>query len=242
VRITHYETAFTRIEIGGVTVVTDPVLDAPGQHHHFGGGMTATKHSTPPSFEDIGRYDVVLVSHDQHADNLDASGRAILRDASLIVTTPTAARRLDGSAVGLAPFATISIGDLRITATPARHGPPLSLPIVGPVIGFVLGDAVYVTGDTVMFGGVREVAARFPHVEVVVAHLGAASYGPLRFTMNAKEAVELARLFPRAKIVPVHYDGWTHFKQGKADVVAAFARAGLADRVVWLERGVPCEL
>jgi L-ascorbate metabolism protein UlaG (beta-lactamase superfamily) len=239
VRITHYDTAFTRIEVGGVTVVTDPVLDAPGQHHHFGGGMRSTKSSRPPAFDAIGRFDAVLVSHDQHADNLDAAGRAILRDASMVISTTTAARRLDGTAVGLAPFAMIDVGDLRITATPARHGPPLSLPIVGPVIGFVLGASIYITGDTVMFAGVREVAARFTQIEVVVAHLGAASYGPLRFTMNAKEAVELARLFPHAKIVPVHYDGWTHFKQGKAEVVAAFARAGLTDRLVWLERGVP---
>src|SRR5207253_10132744 len=108
---------------------------------------------------------------------------------------------------------------VRVTATPARHGPPLSTPIVGDVIGFVLehrAGALYVTGDTVMYSGVRAVAERFPKVSVIVAHLGAASYGPLRFTMNAKEAVDLAGLFPDAKIVPVHYEGWSHFKQSRA--------------------------
>ena len=239
--VTHYETAFTRIEEGGVALVTDPVLDAPGGHHHFGGGMTSTKTSTPPAREAIGRCDAVLVTHDQHADNLDAAGRAILRDAPKVITTAAAAKRLGANAVALAPFATTDVGGLRITATPARHGPPLSLPIVGPVIGFVLGDSIYITGDTVMFSGVREVAARFPAIRVVIAHLGAASYGPLRFTMNAREAVELARLFPAAKIAPVHYDGWTHFKEGKAEVAAAFAAAGI-DRLVWLERGVAQEL
>jgi predicted TIM-barrel fold metal-dependent hydrolase len=89
-----------------------------------------------------------------------------------------------------------------------------------------------------MFSGVRAVAERFQKVNVVVAHLGAASYGPLRFTMNAREAVELARLFPDAMIVPVHYEGWSHFKEGRAQVDAAFTAAGLAERLVWLERGV----
>jgi L-ascorbate metabolism protein UlaG (beta-lactamase superfamily) len=148
--------------------------------------------------------------------------------------------------IGLLPFASLPVdgpGDasVRVTATPARHGPPLSRSFVGDVVGFVLehaGGALYVTGDTVMFSGVRAVAERFQKVNVVVAHLGAASYGPLRFTMNAREAVELARLFPDAMIVPVHYEGWSHFKEGRAQVDAAFTAAGLAERLVWLERGV----
>jgi L-ascorbate metabolism protein UlaG (beta-lactamase superfamily) len=134
---------------------------------------------------------------------------------------------------------------VRVTATPARHGPPLSGAFVGDVIGFVIehaGGAVYVTGDTVFFGGVRAVAQRFPRVSLVVAHVGAAGYGPLRFTMHAKDAVALAEAFPDAKVVPVHHEGWTHFKEGRANVDAAFAAAGLSDRLVWLERGVPREV
>jgi L-ascorbate metabolism protein UlaG (beta-lactamase superfamily) len=245
-KLTYFETAFTSIEVDGVTFVTDPVLGPAGVLHHFGGGMKSTKQTAPMDAAVIGRYDAILLSHDQHGDNLDDEGRALFSDAPKVITTTAGARRIGGRVIGLAPFASLPVdgpndASVRVTATPARHGPPLSGPIVGDVIGFVLehaGGALYVTGDTVMYSGVRAVAERFPKVNVVLAHLGAASYGPLRFTMNAKEGVALARLFPEATIVPVHYDGWTHFKEGRSHVEAAFAAAGLAERLLWLERGV----
>ena len=36
---------------------------------------------------DIGSVDVVLLTHDHHADNLDASGRALLPAARVVITT-----------------------------------------------------------------------------------------------------------------------------------------------------------
>ena len=245
-RVTYFETAFTSIEVDGVTFVTDPVLGPEGAVHPFGGGMKGIKKTQPMDSGVIGRYDAILLSHDQHGDNLDAEGRALFAGAPKVITTSAAAKRIGGRVIGLAPFASLPVdgpedASVRVTATPARHGPPLSTPLVGDVVGFVVehaNGALYVTGDTVMYSGVRAVAEKFPKVNVVIAHLGAASYGPLRFTMNAKEAVELARLFRDATIVPVHYDGWSHFKEGRADVAAAFAAAGLAERLVWLERGV----
>ena len=38
--------------------------------------------------------DVVLLSHDHHADNLDDPGRALLPDVPTVVTTRSGARRL----------------------------------------------------------------------------------------------------------------------------------------------------
>ena len=64
-----------------------------------------------------------------------------------------------------------------MTATPCRHGPPLSRPIVGDVIGFALrwdgqrNGVVWVSGDSVLYNGVREVADRLD-VDVAILHLG----------------------------------------------------------------------
>jgi L-ascorbate metabolism protein UlaG (beta-lactamase superfamily) len=245
-KITYFETAFTSIEVDGVTLITDPVLGPAGAVHEFGGGMKGKKATQPMDSAVIGKYDAILLSHDQHGDNLDDEGRALFADAPKVITTTAAAKRIGGRVIGLAPFASLPVdaangASVRVTATPARHGPPLSTPVVGDVIGFVVehaAGALYVTGDTVMYSGVRVVADKFPKVNVVLAHLGAASYGPLRFTMNAKEAVELAQLFRDATIVPIHYDGWSHFKEGRAQVEAAFSTAGMNDRLVWLERGL----
>jgi L-ascorbate metabolism protein UlaG (beta-lactamase superfamily) len=250
VRITYFDTAFTRIEVDGVALITDPVLGPEGSSAAFGWGMKSRKTSPPVEPIAIGGFDAILLSHDQHADNLDDDARGLFEGAPKVITTTSAARRIGGRVIGLSPFSSMPVdgaggASVRVTATPARHGPPLSQSFVGDVIGFAIehsAGVLYVTGDTVLYGGVAEVASRFPVVNVVVAHLGAAAYGPLRFTMNAKEAVALARAFPDAKIVPVHYEGWTHFSQTREHVDAAFASAGMGDRLVWLERGVATEL
>ena len=68
---------------------------------------------------------------------------------------------------------------LTITATPARHGPAGIEPMSGDVIGFVLTfedvsmPPIYITGDTVWYDGVAEVARRF-RAGVVLLFAGAA--------------------------------------------------------------------
>ena len=253
-RLTHLGTATLLVEIGEVRLLTDPVFDPAGTKHELGFGFGSTKqYETARSAAGIGDLDAVLLSHDQHGDNLDAHGRAVMARAPVVVTTSAAARRLGGgnAVVGLAPFESTEVvkgtTKVRITGTPARHGPPLSLPFVGAVTGFVLEwegqtrGAVYITGDTVLYAGVASVAKRFD-IGVAIVHLGCASWGPLRFTMNAREAAVFAQTFPRATLVPVHYEGWSHFKEKRTDVERELANVGAGDRVTWLDPGVAREL
>jgi len=251
VKLTHLGTATLLIEIGGLRLLTDPVFDPSGTKHAMGWGFASTKEYATPKEEDaLGPIDAILLSHDQHGDNLDTRGREVLAHAPRVITTRSAVRRLGedgGRVVGLAPFETTELvkGEtkLRITGTPCRHGPPLSLPFVGEVTGFLLEwegqkrGPVYITGDTVFYGGITDVASRFD-VGVAIMHLGCAAWGPLRFTMNAREATTFAAAFPRATLVPVHYDGWTHFKEGRADFERAFESANVSERVTWLDKGV----
>ena len=56
-------------------------------------------------------------------------------------------------------------------------------------------------------------------------HLGCVKFGisgPLRYTFDASDAVRAGQAFSDALIVPVHYEGWTHFTQGRAEFEAAF--------------------
>jgi hypothetical protein len=43
-------------------------------------------------------------------------------------------------------------------------------------------------------------------------------------------------------VIPIHYEGWSHFKQGRVAVEAEFELAGIADRVRWLELGQPTQV
>jgi L-ascorbate metabolism protein UlaG (beta-lactamase superfamily) len=121
---------------------------------------------------------------------------------------------------------------LRITATPARPGPAGIEPLSGDVIGFVLSfrdpqiRSIYVTGDTVWFEGVAEVARRFD-VDIVLLFAGSAQVrGPFHLTKDTNDAVETAHAFPDAVVVPIHHQGWAHFTQSVEDLERTFAALG----------------
>jgi L-ascorbate metabolism protein UlaG (beta-lactamase superfamily) len=88
-------------EYGGLRFLTDPTFDAPGDYQVPGGQLTKTAPSCAAP-ADLGRIDVVLLSHDEHPDNLDNSGRALLADVPLTLTTPGGGQRLGNGAKGLA--------------------------------------------------------------------------------------------------------------------------------------------
>ncbi|HTC42223.1 MAG TPA: MBL fold metallo-hydrolase [Candidatus Acidoferrales bacterium] len=238
------------LEVGGLRVLTDPTFDPPSS---YTGAITLTKLTGPAlTPQQIGRVDAVLLSHDQHFDNLDRSGRDFLTSAGTVWTTHGGAQRLGKNANGLAPWKSTQLRSpggriFQITATPARHGPVGVEPIAGEVIGFVISTTddeplIYVTGDTVWYDGVAEVAKRFP-VKVVVLFAGAVQIrGPFCLTMDTNDALETAAHFPGAAIVPVQTEGWQHFKQSQEDLVNAFAALGVADRLHPLRPGIPLSL
>jgi L-ascorbate metabolism protein UlaG (beta-lactamase superfamily) len=233
------------IEIDGFRLLTDPTFDGPGAYQlpH----VKLEKLAGPALGADkIGEIDAVLLSHDQHSDNLDHSGKDFLKQAGRVLTTETGAKRLGNHAEGLAPWATAELSkngkSLTVTATPARHGPAGIEPLSGDVIGFVLSPKasapIYVSGDTVYYDGVAEVARRFK-ARVVLPFAGAAqTRGPFHLTMDTNDTIETARAFPDAVIVPVHTDGWAHFRQSAQDLRAAFDTLGFGKRLKLLEPGV----
>ena len=239
------------VEVGGLRLLSDPTFDPPGV---YPGPVTLEKLAGPAvPAEAVLPLDAVLLSHDQHADNLDRAGRALLERAPLVLTTPAGADRLP-SARGLAPWEWAALPgrdgrEWRVTATPARHGPPGIEPATGEVTGFVLADpegedVLYLTGDTVYFPGVAEVARRF-RPRLVVPFAGAPRpRGPFRVTMDANDALELAHAFPGATLVPVHQEGWAHFTEGPADLARAFEVLGQRGRLLVLKpgRATPVEL
>ena len=152
-----------------------------------------------------------------------------------MVTTASGARRLGGTARGLDPWEATRLEApgrpaIEITATPCRHGPPLSHALIGDVIGFALrcdGRVVWISGDTVLYDGVRAVADRID-VDTAILHLGGVRFpvtGPVRYTMTARDAVELCRLIRPRTAIPIHYEGWTHFRQGREAIERELARA-----------------
>jgi L-ascorbate metabolism protein UlaG (beta-lactamase superfamily) len=93
---------------------------------------------------------------------------------------------------------------------------------------------------------VRDVAGRV-EVDTALLHLGAVRFpvsGPVRYTMTARDAVELAGLIGPRTVIPVHYEGWRHLSQGRAAIEREFATApeGFRRSVRWLPIGVRLDL
>jgi L-ascorbate metabolism protein UlaG (beta-lactamase superfamily) len=200
------------LDIGGLRIVSDPTFDAPGPHGYL------TKTAGPAVADDqLGPVDLVLISHDNHPDNLDDRGRALALAAPLVLTTRSGARRLGPPAIGLAPWTSHTVprpggGELTVTAVPAVHGPE--------------------DGERDADGFVNcEVIGFTQSIDAVVLHAGAARVpGKFRdraLSLDSIRAAAAAAILGPAVVVPAHYDGWAHFSEGRADLARAFDDAGL---------------
>jgi L-ascorbate metabolism protein UlaG (beta-lactamase superfamily) len=95
---------------------------------------------------------------------------------------------------------------------------------------------IYVSGDTVWFSGLAEIALRF-NVGLAVLFAGAAQpRGPFNVTMDSNDAIEAATVFACARVVAVHNRGW--YTQSQQDLVNAFETVGIGDRIEKLNPAV----
>lgn len=179
VRVTYVGHASVAIELGGVTVLTDPVLTTRLKHLRRVGA--------PPADFDPGTVDLVAISH-QHHDHLHLpSLRRLPRTAHVVVPrglAPRVARLGFEQVTEMAVGDTTPHGPVRITAVPAVHDDrrhpgarrvaPLGYLFEGPADGETGGPAddrerrairsVYFAGDTALFD---EMAALDPDLSLL---------------------------------------------------------------------------
>ena len=104
---------------------------------------------------------------------------------------------------------------------------------------------MYVSGDNASLEVVRAIADRVGPVDVAVLFAGAARTALAAgayLTLTSQAAAEAAELLGARAVVPLHFEGWAHFTQGRDSLSAAFDDAGLADRLHLPEPGDPKEL
>lgn len=222
------------LEYAGLRIVTDPTFDAPQRYPDESGGALVKTTGPGIARGDLGRVDLVLLSHHSHEDNLDYEGLELLATGVRTYSTRKAALDLfGGDVVGLDPWETDAFEGIVVTAVPALHGPPGSEQRLGPVTGFVLeaddSPTVYVSGDNASLALVEQIADRFPHIEVAILFAGAAQYPPLPgpLTLSSQDAAAAARILGASTVVGVHTEDWAHFTEDRATLEAAFGGAPL---------------
>ena len=240
IKITYLGGPTYLLEIGRFRFLTDPAFDQQG--------------NVPVA--EIGGIDVVLLSHEQHYDNLSDFGRSLLPRAGRVLTTPESAAALGGNAEGLTTWATVELTSsegekVRVTAMPAVHGTTEELRrATGETTGFLLewpgqqNGPLYISGDTVWHDGIEEIGKRFK-VGTAILHMGAVRAsvaGSDRLTMNGEEGARVTQKLGACTVFPSHFEGWEHYTEGRDEIEQAFLQADLSDRLNFLESGQTVEV
>jgi L-ascorbate metabolism protein UlaG (beta-lactamase superfamily) len=259
--ITQIDTACMLIDINGFRILTDPAFDEAGSEYLSPATGRILKKLKGPALQpaDIGVADLVLLSHDQHKDNLDNAGREYIKTVPSVISTREAQERLGLDTVtGIDEWQTVQVKTdkvpgLRITGTPCQHAPDKEgTKISGHVLGFILewdeqkNGAFYISGDTVYFDGIEEIATRYT-VDTAILHIGKAGFpkemGHDKYlTFTAAEAIRVAKLFKLRRLIPTHLEGWEHFTEKPAEAHARMLEAGLESQLLWLVPGKPVQI
>lgn len=242
----------------GFTILTDPNFLHRGQRAYLGYGLTSRRRTDPAiPLQALPPLDAVVLSH-LHGDHWDRVARRGLPHHLPIVTTPHASRRLHGvhrfrMAVGLRTwehFDLVKAGaTLRVTSLPGQHAPGVARRLLPPVMGSLLeftpadrNDGrrfqLYITGDTLFFDGIREIARRWPTMDAAVLHLGGTRLpGGLVVTMDGRQGTDLLEAIRPPRAVPVHYNDYDVFSSPLSEFLDEAERRGLEQRIVPVEHG-----
>ncbi|KAG8745465.1 hypothetical protein FRC10_008008 [Ceratobasidium sp. 414] len=254
VDMTFIGTATAILSVDGVNFITDPAFDKEGTEYDLQIVMLKSLAGPALQLHDLPAIDAVLLSHEDHPDNLDTAGRVLL-DGRTVVTTPDGANKLKPrpSVHPIRPWETLplKIGgkEFNITGTPCVHLPG------GESTGFILQtasfgtspeglpNAIYFSGDTIYLEELAQMRKKF-HIVLAILNLGdvrvslPGSSEPLQITLDGKSAAKLIRELEPDVVVPMHFDSWAHFTEPSAKSAKVFEEEGLKDKVTWLTPGV----
>ncbi|MEU3887165.1 MBL fold metallo-hydrolase [Streptomyces sp. NPDC029041] len=242
---------------GPLTLLTDPNFLHRGQYAYLGYGLLSRRLTEPAlDVHELPRLDAVVLSH-LHGDHWDRRARRHLDHTVPILTTPHAARRLRAvhgfhRTAGLRTWKALTLQrdgvQVTVTALPGRHaGNAMLRGLLPPVMGSMLefGPAggpvrmrLYISGDTLVYDGLQEIADRFPTADLAVLHLGGTRLpGGFVVTMDGAQGAELARRLDPRLVLPVHYGDYTVMRSPLSAFVAEADAIGLGDRIVHCGHG-----
>lgn len=250
-KMTHVRNATAVLQVGGKTVLIDPMLGARGSMEAIPTDTGDTSRNPlvdlAVPLADLLSPDVVVVTH-THADHWDSAAAALLpRDVPVLVQ-----HAADAGLIAKEGFTDVRVLDepttidgTVFTRTGGRHGSEAALEAMAELLGQVMGvvvshpgePVVYFAGDTVLTDDIPAALERHAP-DVVVLNTGEGripSLGPI--IMGARDVVEVHRLAPRARIVAVHLEALNHCPVTRADVRSLAAEHGIADRVLVPEDG-----
>jgi len=256
--LTFIGNATVLLRYGGFTVLTDPNFLHRGERAYLGYGLTTRRLTNPAmELEALPALDAVVLSH-LHGDHWDRVARRGLPRDMPIITTTHASRRLRRlhrfrRAVGLRTWGHHDLvkdgTTLRVTSLPGRHAPAAAQRLLPPVMGSLLEFTpagggqdrrfrLYITGDTLLFDGIREIARRCPDLDAALLHLGGTLLpGGIMVTMDGRQGTDLLEIVRPPTAVPIHHSDYDRFSSPLGDFLDEARRRGLDKGIIAVEPG-----
>jgi len=228
------------LRLGEVHLLTDPNLN---------GTLYVVPRHTPPSVtvRELPFVHAAIASH-MHFDHFD---RPTIR--SLLPTTalfyPAGGEPYAGSLPqerreALAPWQTVRVADVEITAVPVQHfGGRYGFDAMwnDAYTGYVIrgaGHTIFFAGDTGYHPAIfREIGERFPGIDVAFVPIAPYRAGRWGNPMHANptEALAIFRDVGARYMIPIHFEAyyadWSGYDTPRADLLRSARWQGLADRV-----------
>jgi L-ascorbate metabolism protein UlaG (beta-lactamase superfamily) len=213
-RITWLGHASVVVEIDGRRLLLDPVWAERVSPLPFAGPKRF--HPPPLPLDELPPLDAIIISHD-HYDHLDRSVIRLLGGSGVpFITSLGVGARLEKWDVAPQRITELDwgqstlVGDLTVTATPARHfsGRGVidsdttlwsSWVITGP------RHRVFFTGDTGYFGDVAQIGARYGPFDATLMKIGAYDYSWPDIHLTPEDAVRVHVAVRGKVMVPVHW-------------------------------------
>lgn len=226
--ITWYGHSAFKITTGGVSFVVDPFLN---------GNPTC-----PVSWQDIGKVDAVLLTHD-HGDHVGQTVEICQHSGAALCTVVGTAERLVEAGVpagqvcngiGLNMGGSITLLGARITMVPAFHTSESGAP-AGFIVTMPDGFTWYHAGDTCMYGDMAMWGNLYP-LDAALLPIGDV------FTMGPEQAAVACTLLRPNYVIPMHWGTFPALCPDTASFKDALTKNGCRAQCVDMQPGATVSL
>lgn len=225
-RVTWFGHSSSLIEIGGAAFLTDPTWSERTSPVAWAG--PSRFYQPPVAMADLPPISAVLISHD-HYDHLDRSTIIALgmnQATRFVVPLGVGADLVawgipEDRIIELDWWDNTVIGDVEVTATPARHATGRLDPNGDKTlwVGYALrtrDHRLYYSGDTGLFSALTEIGDRLGPFDVTLIEAGQYDATWPDWHLGPEQAVEANRMVGGKVMIPVHWalfvlapHGWT---------------------------------
>jgi len=186
--------------------------------------------------ENSEKADIILITHSHYDHCSVADMRNIIKEGTKIVLTADSQSKITRSEIPIdikiiAPNQELTLGDIKISTIPAYNIDKSFHPKEEEWVGYIIkmnDILIYHAGDTDLIPEMQKLTGYNQPDKKFIALLPIGG----RFTMNAEEAAEAAKLIKPMLAIPMHYGGIIGSREDAEEFVRLCKEEGIDARIL----------